>query len=145
MWFCFHSDTQSIWRKIINVSNPDYQPIPKPYPDTYPSLQQSKYEQGRLQCNPTNTVSTTRPIPLQKNPIRWGGNQQWCLDHTPNPDRNMKNWNENLQKNHPYHSLQVIGGKFGYEWLEKFLRYEIIEWNQSSVIPGYRKINNKIL
>ena len=56
-----------------------------------------------------------------------------------------ENWNENLQKNHPYHSLQVIGGKFGYEWLEKFLRYEIIEWNQSSVIPGYRKINNKIL
>ena len=31
-------------KKIINISNPDYQPIPKPYPDPNPSLQQLKYE-----------------------------------------------------------------------------------------------------
>ena len=37
---------------------------------------------------------------LPKNPgIRWGGNQLWWLDRTPNTDRNFESQNEN-QKNY---------------------------------------------
>ena len=49
MWFHCHSDTHSILSNVINVSNPNYQPIPKPISMPTYRISDWKFELEELQ------------------------------------------------------------------------------------------------
>ena len=97
-------------KKIINVSNPDYQPIPKPFP-YLPIISTTKIWVRETTALSVCVCYQTHYPP--KKPYQVGRKSAWVTWPYPKPDRNMKGEMRTYKKTDPYHSPWVIGEKFG--------------------------------
>ena len=137
MWFCCHSDTQSIWSNVINVQIQIINQFPYLSP-CLPIASAIESWAGELQLH---GCVYNQPINHPKTPTRWRGNHPRWLTIPPTLTKIWKSKGRKPYKNQPYHPWRINWRKIWMRMVEKLLWYEL-EWNfKNYTIQIMDKIN----